>query len=88
MGHTCCHGLLAAPLVSQTTKFPPGNSARHKKAYVFLPLPPRREVLIVCSDHTAQILVYARIPTIADPTASSPKLKPKLTAVEWRVLTN
>eukprot|EP00957_Ditylum_brightwellii_P101245 7714864-Ditylum_brightwellii.AAC.1 len=42
MSPTGCHGLLVAPLVSQTTKFPPRHSARHQKAYVFLPLPPLR----------------------------------------------
>eukprot|EP00957_Ditylum_brightwellii_P025122 1901571-Ditylum_brightwellii.AAC.1 len=88
MGPTGRHGLLAAPLVSQNTKFPPGYSARHQKAYVFLPLPPCRELLIVYGDHIARILVYARIPTIADPTASSLGIKPKLTAVERHALTN
>eukprot|EP00957_Ditylum_brightwellii_P150510 11460821-Ditylum_brightwellii.AAC.1 len=76
------HGSLVAPLLSQTTKFPPGNKARCQKAYVLLPLPPRRELLIVYGKHIVQILTYARIRAVADPTTSYPGLKPRSIAAE------
>eukprot|EP00957_Ditylum_brightwellii_P038646 2921438-Ditylum_brightwellii.AAC.1 len=46
MGPTGRYGSLAAPHVSQTTKFPSGNLARRQKTYVLLPLPPHRELQI------------------------------------------
>eukprot|EP00957_Ditylum_brightwellii_P116621 8895919-Ditylum_brightwellii.AAC.1 len=38
--------IASSPLVSQTTKFPPGYLARCQEAYVLLPLPPHRELWI------------------------------------------
>eukprot|EP00957_Ditylum_brightwellii_P029684 2243659-Ditylum_brightwellii.AAC.1 len=88
MGHTGRHGSLAAPLVSQTTKFPPWDLARSQRAYVLLPLPPRKKLLIVYSDHIVRNLTYARIQAVADLTASYPGIKTRSTDAERHALTN
>eukprot|EP00957_Ditylum_brightwellii_P122195 9318148-Ditylum_brightwellii.AAC.1 len=56
MGPMGRHRSLAPPLVSQSTKFPSGNSARRQRAYVLLPNPPRRELLIVYGNHIVKFL--------------------------------
>eukprot|EP00957_Ditylum_brightwellii_P176778 13465995-Ditylum_brightwellii.AAC.1 len=88
MGPTGRYGPLAAPLMIQTTKFPPGNLARWERAYVLPPLPPCRELLIVYGDHIFKILTYAKIRTIADPAVSSPRPEPRSTAMELHSHTN